>query len=588
MTEKPLRILAIEDVEADHLLLKRALQQQGIAAECLRVDSRTDLEAALDHEWDVVLSDYKVPGLVFRDSLERIHQRYPDLPVILVSGSIGDAGAVELLHLGLADFILKDNLTRLGSAIHNALSRAAERRARLVAETVLKQTQSTAMKEQRQARLAALSLMEDAQAARLRAESAHAALQASERKYRLLAENSGDWIFWHDAQCHYLYVSDACYEISGYEPDAFLADESLMMRILHPEDRQAYLDHLAHDGVDDETLDFRILHRDGTVHWIGHRCRPIHDAEGLYLGRTGSNRDITERKLSEETLSRERETMKLILDHAPIGIWLQDCTGKLSFVNRAFCESLGIAEERFLAASHYAELIPQEFRPQCLESDAKALASPEATITMQRLPFLDGKVHDLRVIKAVKRDAHGKPAALVGLSIDITEERRQAEELRKLSLAVEQSPESIVITNLDAEIEYVNEAFLLSTGYTRDEVLGRNPRILHSGSTPRETYLALWDDLQHGRVWKGEFNNRRKDGSEYVEFAVIAPIRQADGKVSHYVAIKEDITEKKRMGQELDRHRQHLEELVELRTDELRRQTRHFRPLSTTCPTWPG
>jgi two-component system sensor histidine kinase/response regulator len=584
MTDKLLHILAIEDVEADYLLLKRALQQQGVAAECLRVESRTDLEVALDSEWDVVLSDYKVPGMVFRDSLERIHQRYPDLPVILVSGSIGDTGAVELLHLGLADFILKDKLSRLGSAIRNALDRARERRARLAAEAALKQAQATALEEQRQARLAALSLMEDAQAARQRAEFAHAALLESERKYRLIAENSSDWIFWHDAHGHYQYVSDACRDISGHGPEAFMADAGLMPRILHPEDREAYLDHLGHDGHDDQTMDFRILRPDGSIRWLGHRCRPIHDSEGRYLGRTGSNRDITERKISEATLARERETMKLILDHAPIGIWLQDGTGKLAFVNRAFCQATGLSEAQFLAVPHYAELIPEMFRAQCLASDAKALASPEVTVGEQQLPFVDGKVHDLRVIKAVKRDARGNPVALVGLSIDITEERRQAEQLRKLSLAVEQSPESIVITNLNAEIEYVNETFLHATGYAREEVLGQNPRILHSGKTPRETYTALWDALDQGLIWKGEFYNRRKDGSEYVEFAIIAPIRQADGRITHYVAVKEDITEKQRMGKELEHHRQHLEELVELRTDELRRQTQALQALIDNLP----
>jgi two-component system sensor histidine kinase/response regulator len=569
MTEAPLRILAIEDVEADHLLLKRALQQQGIAAEYLRVDSRMDLEAALDSEWDVVLSDYKVPGMVFRDSLESIQQRHPDLPVILVSGSIGDAGAVELLHLGLADFILKDNLSRLGSALSNALDRARERRARLAAEAALKQSQSTALEEQRHARLAALSLMEDAQAAWQRAESAHAALIESERKYRLMADNSSDWIFWHDENGHFQYVSDACRTISGHGPEAFQADDGLMTRLIHPEDRAGYLAHHTHDGDDDTTLDFRILRQDGSIRWLSHRCRSIHDADGRYLGRTGSNRDITERKLSEEALSRERETMKLILDNAPIGIWLQDGTGKLSFVNRAFSQAMGISEAQFLAVSHYAELIPEPFRPQCLASDAKALVSPQVTVNEQQLPFVDGKVHDLRVIKAVKRDAENRPVALVGLSIDITEERRQADELRKLSQAVEQSPTCIVITNLDAEIEYVNEAFLRATGYTRDEVLGLNPRVLHSGKTPRETYMSLWDDLEHGRVWKGEFHNRRKDGSEYTEFAIIAPIRQDDGRITHYVAVKEDITDKKRVADELDQHRHHLEELVERRTHEL-------------------
>ena len=142
-------------------------------------------------------------------------------------------------------------------------------------------------------------------------------------------------------------------------------------------------------------------------------------------------------------------------------------------------------------------------------------------------------------------------------------------EMRKLSLAVEQSPESIVITDLNANIEYVNETFQRNTGYTREEALGLNPRVLQSGLTPEATYVEMWATLSRGDVWRGELYNQRKDGSQYAEFAHIAPVRQPDGKITHYLAIKEDITDKKRTAEELMRHRAHLEELVAERTEAL-------------------
>ena len=119
------------------------------------------------------------------------------------------------------------------------------------------------------------------------------------------------------------------------------------------------------------------------------------------------------------------------------------------------------------------------------------------------------------------------------------------DQIRKLSLTVEQSPESVAITDLEGRIEYVNEAFLSSSGYTREEVVGQNPRVLQSGRTPPETFVELWKSLQAGQVWKGELFNRRKDGSEYTELAIISPIRDSAGKITHYVAMKEDITAKK-------------------------------------------
>ena len=163
----------------------------------------------------------------------------------------------------------------------------------------------------------------------------------------------------------------------------------------------------------------------------------------------------------------------------------------------------------------------------------------------------------------------GERQLLYSIVHDITERLQAEAELRKLSMAIEQSPESIVITNLAGEIEYVNDAFLRSTGYTRDEVRGQNPRILRSGHTPDTLYAQLWATLKAGKSWKGEFSNRRKDGSEYIEFAVISPVYGPDGRVTHYVAVKEDITEKKRLARELDQHREHLEELVASRTEEL-------------------
>ena len=129
-------------------------------------------------------------------------------------------------------------------------------------------------------------------------------------------------------------------------------------------------------------------------------------------------------------------------------------------------------------------------------------------------------------------------------------EKRQIElreaEIRKLSLAVEQSPNSIVIADLDGRVEYVNPAFTRVSGYSLAEMRGQNQRILHSGQTPRETYEELWRTLLRGEVWRGEFINRRKDGEIYSELAIIAPIHDQNGTVSQYLAIKDDISEAKR------------------------------------------
>ncbi len=146
---------------------------------------------------------------------------------------------------------------------------------------------------------------------------------------------------------------------------------------------------------------------------------------------------------------------------------------------------------------------------------------------------------------------------------------RQQRQLRQLSTAVEQSSASILITDLESRIVYVNEAAVKTSGYRRDELIGHNARLLQSGRTPPEAFRSLRAHLREGQPWKGLFFNRTKSGREVTVSAVITPIRQADGKVAQYLAVMDDVTSSRRLGEELERHRHHVDELVQERTSEL-------------------
>lgn len=146
-----------------------------------------------------------------------------------------------------------------------------------------------------------------------------------------------------------------------------------------------------------------------------------------------------------------------------------------------------------------------------------------------------------------------RPAAgeFIAVIENISQRMRAEQQLRKLSIAVEQSPVSIVITDRSGSIEYVNPAFTAVSGYAAEEVLGRNPRVLQSGRTPRSSFEELWTALAAGKVWHGEFINQRKDGRHYFETATISALRRPDGSISNYVAVKEDTTERRRTVSEL-------------------------------------
>ena len=144
---------------------------------------------------------------------------------------------------------------------------------------------------------------------------------------------------------------------------------------------------------------------------------------------------------------------------------------------------------------------------------------------------------------------------------------QQSLDFLKLSQAVEQSPGSVIITDLHGNIEYVNPKFVKTSGYTKEDVLGQNPRLLKSGEQSEKVYRELWEAITSGREWYGEFYNKRKDGSYYWEHATIGPIYDAKGKMTHFLAIKEDITERKRAEDALRESEKRFRKVIEYDVD---------------------
>lgn len=190
------------------------------------------------------------------------------------------------------------------------------------------------------------------------------------------------------------------------------------------------------------------------------------------------------------------------------------------------------------------DILPAQAAKTCLLALQEANEKGFSYDKQIELSLPQGKTwFELSVSKKLEVDEEN-PRFIV-LSRDITQRKKSEDQLMKLSQAVEQSPNTIVITDLDANIEYANAAFFKTTGYALEEVIGKNPNLLHSDKTPSATYADMWEHLTRGQNWQGEFINRRKDGTEYIEFIHIAPVRQKDGKITHYMAIKEDISERK-------------------------------------------
>lgn len=400
------------------------------------------------------------------------------------------------------------------------------------------------------------------------------ALQQSEHDL-LEAENSshvGHWIW--DAETNQIAWSNEMKRIWQRDPEEFGGDLFEMIRhTVYPEDQAiviATCKEAFESKEDYHPFEYRIFLPDGSIRLIWAKTgRKKKDAHGKIIRLTGTVQDITERKQEEEDRRLNHALMEQAFGSSPIGMALIDIQGKFLRVNRVLGVMLGYQVD---------ELLDRDWRkfthPDDIQNDKHLLqqllnGEIEHYEIYKRYYHKDGNLLWLQINVSLLRSKDGLALNFVTQIQDITQRLSAEAHLNQLSQAVEQSTEAIIITDVIGKIEYVNDTFVSKSGFSRAEVIGRYPNILNSGITSRETFTALWKSIRAGNTWKGELINRRKDGSLSLEYATISPLRQADGTISHFVSTQEDINEKKKLGEELDQHRHHLEELVESRTKEL-------------------
>lgn len=253
-----------------------------------------------------------------------------------------------------------------------------------------------------------------------------------------------------------------------------------------------------------------------------------------------------ERLKIEKELQISTESLKDAQRIANIGSWRLDLlSNKLSWSDEIFHLFEIDPVQSPATYEVFLNTIHPEDRDMVHQAYTESLVNRAPYEINHRLLMPDGRIKWVSERCRTDYDARGNPLYSQGTVQDVTERRQAEESLRILSQAVEQSSSSILITDLDAKIKFANGAFYRATGYNPGEAIGQNPRILQSGKTSPATYSSLWNSLLNGRSWKGEFINKRKDDSEYIELALISPVQHADKRTTHYLAIKEDITERK-------------------------------------------
>ncbi len=252
-------------------------------------------------------------------------------------------------------------------------------------------------------------------------------------------------------------------------------------------------------------------------------------------------RDITDRVRLESALKESASFLNTLLEAMPVPVFYKDLEGRYTGVNRAFETFFGETREELLGKTVF-DISPPDWAKLYHARDLELFQKPGMQVYEAKVQDAQGGMHDVVYHKATYTGTDGKVGGLIGVILEITE-RVQAEAARaRLATAVEQSAETIVITDLDGSILYVNPAFEKISGYTCAEAIGQNPRMLKSGKQGTEFYRDLWAALKRGEVWNGRFTNQRKDGSLYEEEASISPVRDANGTIINYVAAKRDVT----------------------------------------------
>jgi two-component system, NtrC family, sensor kinase len=344
------------------------------------------------------------------------------------------------------------------------------------------------------------------------------------------------------------------------DPDQIPARERMLAACKDPETLRGLIHDVYEDPEETKRYEFELTN--GAT--LDAYTFPVKGPVGEYYGRTWTWRDITERKKNEAQLRSKTAFLEAQVNASIDGILVIDDHNRRLLINQRFIEYFGVPPELLADADdepllrHVLGLVAD---PESFQARIRFLNDHPVETSRDEIEFKDGRVFDRFSASVIDKDWNyfGR----IWSFRDITERKRSERELRQLSAAVEQSQVIVLIVDPAGNITYVNPKFTEVTGYPMNEVLGKNPRFLKSGHSSAEVYKDLWTTIRSGKTWRGEFRNKKKNGDLYWESAMIAPIFAANGEITSFIAVKEDVSERRAMESEL-RQAQKLEGIGQL------------------------
>ncbi len=378
----------------------------------------------------------------------------------------------------------------------------------------------------------------------------------AEARMRRVAEQMPVMLDAFDEDGQFVLWNRECERVTGYKAAEIVGNpRAFELLFPDPEIRDQVLRRVRKEEGDYRNVEVEITCKDGSRRFIAwSNISDTYPIPGWSSWAVGV--DVTERHKAADALAETNRMLRLILDTIPARVFWKDRDSVYLGCNRSFARDVGFDDPRELRGKTDLEVVGRE--------DAEAYRRDDRWVMEQRAPKFryeeehttpDGHTRLLRTSKVPLVDADGQVIGVLGTYEDITREKELEMEHRRLAAGVQNAAEAVLITTVAGDIEYVNPAFERITGYPRAEVMGQNPRILKSGRQSTEFYRELWETITAGKVWRGRFVNRRKDGSLYSEDANISPVTDDTGTLVNFVKIARDVTHELELEVQLEQAR---------------------------------
>ncbi|MCF6148262.1 MAG: diguanylate cyclase [Candidatus Kuenenia sp.] len=396
-------------------------------------------------------------------------------------------------------------------------------------------------------------------------------LRENENRFRTVTNMLPVGIFYTDPEGNFLFVNEQWCCITGLTVKESLGNG--WMTAFHQDDGMRVLKEWDDAVKNKRTFksEFRLTRPDGKITWV--LCMGIHavfsDSKKTKesTGYVATITDITERKFMEEELRKSKDTLAHAQRIAQLSSWEWDIENKKLYMPEGIFHMYGFSQEQsprnieeFIACVH------EDDRNLVKDAFYKVLHEGKSLDIEYRIILPDETERVIRSYAEIAYNDKNEPLKIIIANLDITENVYIEEELHKLHRAVEYGPAAVMITNTRGQIEYINQRFTQLTDYKYDEVIGKNPSILKSGSTPPELYKHLWKTVTSGEEWRGELCNKKKNGELYWESMSISPVKNRKDEIVQFIAIMEDVTDRKRLEMERDSNFKNLRRLMDFST----------------------